>query len=137
MTDITQNPSNEGTPFTGKVVYIVEDDVFLGKVLSQKVEEAKIVPRRFINSEDALAALKTERPHLILLDIFLPGMNGLDALGLMRKDENTRDIPVIVVSNTDEAKDREAALNLGAKFLIKAATTPDEIIEHVYDALKK
>lgn len=135
MTDLNQNTETNNTP-SNKVVYIVEDDVFLGKVLSQKVEEAKITPKRFINSEEALEALKTETPHLILLDIFLPGMNGLKALEIIRQEDYSKNIPVIVVSNTDEAKDRETALGLGAKFLIKAATTPDEIIDHVNEALK-
>jgi CheY-like chemotaxis protein len=139
MTEITITHSEvEALPnFEGKKIFIVEDDVFLGKVLSQRVEESKITPKRFITSEEALEALKTETPDLILLDIFLPGMNGLEALKLMRQEENSKNIPVIVVSNTDEAVHRETALGLGAKFLIKAATTPDEIIEHVFDALKK
>lgn len=139
MTEITITHATEdtGANFEGKKVFIIEDDVFLGKVLSQKVEESKIIPKRFITSEEALEALKTETPDLILLDIFLPGMNGLEALKLMRQEENSKNIPVIVVSNTDEAVHRETALGLGAKFLIKAATTPDEIIGHVFDALKK
>ncbi len=138
MTEIstTIKPSETGVDFTGKKVFIIEDDVFLGKVLFQKVEESKIIPKRFITAEEAMEALKTETPDLILLDIFLPGINGLEALKLMRQQENSKNTPVIVVSNTDEAVHRETALGLGAKFLIKAATTPDEIIGHVFDALK-
>ncbi len=142
MTDTTTPANaviNEVTnmaQFAGKLVYIIEDDVFLGKVLGQKIEESGMVQKRFLNAEDAIETLKTEIPHLILLDIFLPGMNGLKGLEILRGDENTKDIPVIVISNTDEAKHRETALELGAMFLIKAATTPDEIIGHVFDTLK-
>ncbi len=119
----------------GKKVFIVEDDVFLGRVLSSQIREAKMHAELFTTAEDALAALKQGAPHIILMDIFLPGMNGLDALEAIRKDELTKGLPVLVVSNTDEAKDRQRALDLGAKFLIKGASTPDEIIEHVTDIL--
>ncbi len=119
----------------GKKIFIVEDDVFLGRVLSGQVREAKMQVELFNTAEDALAALKTGNPDMILMDIFLPGMNGLDALEAIRKDDATKSVPVLVVSNTDEAKDRQRALDLGAKFLIKGASTPDEILKHMTDIL--
>jgi CheY-like chemotaxis protein len=119
----------------GKKVFIVEDDVFLGRVLSSQIRDSKMNAELFNSAEEALEALKMTIPDIILLDIFLPGMNGLDALALIRKDDRTKNIPVLVVSNTDEAKDRERALELGAKFLIKGASTPDEILQHMTDIL--
>lgn len=121
----------------GKKIFVIEDDVFLGKVLSSQIDASKMHAELFTNAEDAIEALKTTTPDIILLDIFLPGMNGLDALEAIRKDEKTKDIPVLVVSNTDEAKDRQRSLDLGAKFLIKGASTPDEIIKHVEDILSE
>lgn len=119
----------------GKKIFIVEDDVFLGRVLSGQIREAKMQAELFTTAEDAIAALKTSKPDMILMDIFLPGMNGLDALDAIRKDDATKSVPVLVVSNTDEAKDRQRALDLGAKFLIKGASTPDEILKHMTDIL--
>lgn len=119
----------------GKKVFIVEDDVFLGRVLSGQIREAKMNVELFTTAEDVLAAIKISAPDMILMDIFLPGMNGLDALEAIRKDDATKAVPVLVVSNTDEAKDRERALGLGAKFLIKGASTPDEILQHMTDIL--
>lgn len=121
----------------GKKVFVIEDDVFLGKVLSSQIDATKMHAELFTTAEAAIEALKTAIPDIILLDIFLPGMNGLDALEAIRKDEKTKGIPVLVVSNTDEAKDRERAESLGAKFLIKGASTPDEIIKHVEDMLSE
>ncbi len=119
----------------GKKIFIAKDDVFLGRVLSDQVRKAKMQVELFNTAEDAIAALKTSKPDMILMDIFLPGMNGLDALDAIRKDDATKSVPVLVVSNTDEAKDRQRALDLGAKFLIKGASTPDEILKHMTDIL--
>lgn len=122
-------------PAAAKKVFIVEDDVFLGRVLSGQVREAKMDVQLFTMAEDALKALQTDIPDMILMDIFLPGINGLDALELIRKNDATKNVPVLVVSNTDEAKDRDRAVSLGAQFLIKGASTPDEIIKSVVDIL--
>ena len=112
-------------------IFIIEDDKFLGGVISSAVTESRMIAKLFVTAEDALEALKTEIPQVILLDISLPGMNGLEALKLMRDNEKTKNVPVIVVSNNDEIKDRKTAVDLGAKFIIKGAATPSDIIEHV------
>ena len=116
-----------------KQIYIVEDDVFIGKILTEKISETNINVKRFINAEDALKSLQTEVPDIILLDIYLPGMDGIKALETIRKNEATQKIIVIVLSNTDDKKYRDAAKNLGAKFLIKAAIEPSEVLKYVID----
>lgn len=118
-----------------KKVFIVEDDVFLGRVLSNQIRDSKMDVTLFTMAEDLLEALKTQRPDVILMDIFLPGINGLDALETIRGNEIWKKLPVIVVSNTDQAADRDRAVSLGATFLIKGASTPDEIVKHVFDVL--
>jgi CheY-like chemotaxis protein len=118
-------------------MFIVEDDVFIGNILVEKMEHADIQVDRFINAEDAISSLEKKIPDLILLDIFLPGMNGLDALEHIRKNEKTKDIFVIVLSNTDQVEDRERAQKLGALFVIKAATEPDKVLEFILDEYSK
>lgn len=120
---------------TGKIL-IVEDDVFLGRVLSGQMKDAHMEVTCHSSGEDALEYMKSNIPDLVIMDIFLPGMNGLDVLDAMRNDPRTKLTPVLVVSNTDEAKDRERAKGLGARFLIKAATSPDDIVAAVEETLK-
>ncbi|MEN9604697.1 MAG: hypothetical protein RJB39_382 [Candidatus Parcubacteria bacterium] len=124
------------TNITSKKVFIVEDDTFLGRILKDQVAEAGIQTSLFTTAEALLDALKTNLPDILLLDIFLPGMNGLDALEQLRKDDRTKGIKVIVVSNTDERKDRDRAGSLNAQFMIKATTEPQDIVKAVTDALK-
>lgn len=119
---------------TAKHIFVVEDDVFLGNILTQKVKEAHIEVSHFMSAEDMLKALETVTPDVILLDIYLPGVNGLVALDQLRQNPKTKDICVVVVSNTDEKKDRDEADRLHAKFLIKAITDPEEIIKVALEA---
>ena len=124
------------TNLNSKKVFIVEDDTFLGSILEQHMSErAKVTLYR--NGEEALAALKTETPDVLVLDIFLPGINGLDLLEQLRKDEHTKNLKVLVVSNTDEKKDRDRATSLGAAFMIKAMTEPQDIVNAVLNELTK
>lgn len=124
------------TNLSSKKVFIVEDDTFLGKMLVQNMSES-VQATLYPNGEEALTALKTTLPDMLILDIFLPGINGLDLLEQLRKDEHTKDLKVIVVSNTDEKKDRDRATSLGATFLIKAMTEPQDIVDAVLNELKK
>jgi CheY-like chemotaxis protein len=119
------------TPLMGKRVFIVEDDVLLGDLIVSHMEKEHISLERFMTGEAVLEGLKKEIPDIILLDIFLPGMNGLTALEMIRKDPRTRDVPVVVISNTDQKKDREKAAGLNADFMLKAITTPAEIVSFV------
>lgn len=118
-----------------KTIYVVEDDVFLGKVISEQIREAHLNATQFFSGKEALDTILKKMPDLVLLDIFLPDMNGLQVLQEIRSHEETKALPVIVVSNTDEAKDRVLATELGAIFMIKAASSPDEIIAQVKQVL--
>ena len=119
-----------------KKIFLVEDDAFLGRILSQKIAEHKFDLSLFTTADDALRAMEDKLPDLVLLDIFLPGMNGLDALEQIRKNPKTKDLTVLMTSNSDKAEDRERAAKLGAKFLVKALVTPGGIVSEIEDVLK-
>lgn len=112
-------------------VFIVEDDVFLSSILTDKMKEHNLAVTAFPSAEDLLKTLEQEVPDLLILDIFLPGMNGLEALEHIRESEHTKNLTVWVVSNTDQKADRDAAANLNAKFIIKAVTDPEELVKEI------
>jgi len=119
----------------GKKIFIVEDDVFLGDILSKRIASETTDLTLFKNGEDALLALDKNIPDIILLDILLPGMNGFQVLEKIRNNNKTKNIPVLIVSNTSQSTDREKAKNLNAEFLMKALVTPYEIIDKVKQML--
>ena len=87
-----------------------------------------------INGEEAFSILDKEMPNIIILDILLPGMNGLDILQKIKTEERFRKIPVIILSNMSKQSDIDKAKLLGAqKFIVKAAVSLDEIIKEVSD----
>ena len=65
------------------------------------------------------------------MDIFLPGVNGIELLEMIRKDDATKNIKVLVVSNSSENKHRDIVTSLGASFMVKAAVNPAFIVAQV------
>lgn len=115
---------------TGTKVVMVEDDKFLGSLVAKKLVTAGCVVKYVDNGETAVATIEAEQPHVVLLDLLLPGMSGFDVLAKVKQNEKTKQIPVILLSNLGEKKDIEQGIQLGAvNFLIKATMTVDEILD--------
>ncbi len=119
-------------------VMIVEDDKFLRELISQKIIKEGMDVALAASAEEAEEKIKKEKPTIILLDIILPGKSGFDFLKMTKSVPSLSDIPVIILSNLGEEKERETAINLGAKrFLIKAMHTPNEIMGEIKHVLEE
>jgi len=81
---------------------------------------------------------KSQKPDLILLDLILPKKDGFEVLKELKKDESTKEIPVIVLTNLEDIESVEKAIELGANtYLVKAQYTLNEVIQKVKKALEK
>jgi DNA-binding response OmpR family regulator len=118
-----------------KNVLVVEDDLMLASIIVRHLTTAGMNATLITSGEQAYPAIKKNLPDCVILDIFLPGMNGLDVLQQIRKDEETKNVKVVVVSNTDQKNDRARATAMGADFMLKAAVTPQEIVTQVQNML--
>jgi CheY-like chemotaxis protein len=86
-------------PQTEKTVLIVEDDEDIGLVLVQCiVHETPFRALLVTNASDALQAMRTTQPSLLLLDYRLPGMNGIELFDHLQDVEGGKDIPVVMIS---------------------------------------
>jgi CheY-like chemotaxis protein len=98
----------------GRTVLVVEDHAanrdLLDVVLSAAGAEVRLVP----SAAEGLAALRRDLPDLLVLDLSLPGMSGMDLLRAVRQDEATRGLPVVVVTASAMSGDRQRALEAGA-----------------------
>src|SRR5690606_29907385 len=85
-------------------VLLIEDDVRVRELyeLVLKMDEYQVITAE--TGEDGIEKAKSEQPDLIFLDIRLPGMNGLEVLEILRQDEQTSAIPVVILSNLDDEK---------------------------------
>lgn len=121
----------------GKRILLVEDDTFLGSILSNRLRESKVEVTYTTSGEDALIEFKKSRPDIVLLDVLLPGINGFEVLAVIRKDPETMFMPVVILSNFSQAEDQNKAISLGADFLVKALVNPDNILEKIVEMLAR
>jgi len=88
--------------------------------------------------DEAMKMVALDRPDIVLLDIMLRRENGLDIMEKLKKDTSTKDIPVVVFTNTNKKEYRDRAEKLGAAdFIIKSQTIPQEMAERVKALVEK
>ncbi len=120
----------------GKKILVVEDDKFLRKVYESKLPKEGYEVVTAVDGEEGLAAIKREKPDLVLLDLIMPKMTGFDVLIEVQKDSRIKNIPILVLSNLGQEGDLSRAKSLGAKdFLIKANYSIKEVVEKIKNFL--
>ena len=123
---------------TQKKILMVEDDVFISDVIIQALKREGFNVIYASKGSDVLPLVKEEHPDLILLDLALPDMDGLDVLTDIRKEKVLRLIPVIVYSNNAGAENREMAKMKGAVgFIEKSKYMPSEVVAEVKKILRE
>ena len=121
-----------------KTILIVEDDEFLRSLTAKRLEKENYHIEVAIDGENAISVMETTRPDLILLDLLLPGKDGLEVLKKIRETEATKIIPVIIFSNLGQKEDIEKAKALGVDdFLIKANFTLDDVVSKINKLINK
>ena len=119
-------------------IVLVEDDPFLSKVLAFRLGEENFNIVLAEDGEQAIKKIKSEKPELVLLDLLLPKKSGLEVLEEIKKDENTKKIPVIILSNLGQQTDIIKGLQLGAvDYLVKANFGIKDIVEKIKEILIK
>jgi DNA-binding response OmpR family regulator len=117
---------------------IIEDDVFVMDIYQTKLTQEGFEVIGAVNGVDAVKKLQTEIPDLILLDIIMPYMGGLEVLAEIKKNERVRNVPVIMLTNLSQKEEVNTAMGLGANdFLIKSHFTPSEVLEKIKAILEK
>lgn len=115
-------------------VLLIEDDIRVRELyeLVLKMDEYAVVTAE--TGEEGLERAKAEQPDLIFLDIRLPGINGLEVLESLRQQTETKDIPVVILSNLDDEKTVTQGISLGAQeYIVKSRITPQDLSKRVKD----
>ncbi|WKZ24972.1 MAG: response regulator [Patescibacteria group bacterium] len=117
-------------------IFLVEDDKFLMSMYSQKFLAEGFIIQGAASAEEAWPEIKAFKPGLILLDIMLPGQDGLSLLRSLKREPSLAPIPVVLMTNLSRPSDREQGLMLGAAdYLVKAHFLPSEIVDKVKQIL--
>ena len=104
-----------------KKVVLAEDDRFLRRACETALTRLGISVLSAEDGDRALALVRSERPDLVLLDLLMPKMTGIEVLRALRKDEQTRGIPVLILSNSSRELEMRDAKALGVVgYLVKA-----------------
>lgn len=115
-----------------KKILLAEDDVFILDIYQEKLKNEGYEVVTAENGLKVLERLEEGLPDLIMMDITMPRMNGLEVLHKIRESEVWKNIPVIMITNLSEKeKIQEAQQELVADYLVKAHFTPGEVLEKV------
>lgn len=126
-----------------KKILLVEDEEIIVTLLQRKLTQEGYEVLVARDGEEGLKtmreALQVGKPvNLVLLDIIMPKMGGLEVLEEMTKDKKLKDIPVIIISNSGQPVELDRAQKLGAKdWLIKTEFDPQEVIDKVVNQIGK
>ena len=118
----------------GAHILVVDDDTLLRRSLSLQLEQAGFRASTAESAEDAIPLAQRDPPDLILLDIGLPGMDGMDALKIFQDE---MDIPVIFLTARRRELDTILGLELGADDYITKPFNPDILIAHIKAVLRR
>ena len=98
---------------TGNIL-VVEDEVDIQEIVSYNLEKAGFTVAAVDSGEAALELIRKELPDLVVLDLMLPGMDGLEVCRLLKQDAETRNLPILMLTARAEEVDRVVGLELGA-----------------------
>lgn len=118
-----------------KKILLVEDELFIRELYERTLKQAGYEVKTAI---DGVEALKFATPDLdlILLDIMLPKMHGIDVLKKLKAQDNTKKIPVVLITNLGQESIIKDAFNIGAQgYLMKMRLTPYEILNKIEEFL--
>lgn len=118
-------------------IAIVEDDPVISQMYRMKFEADGFEVQLANNGKHGVELVESFQPDIILLDIQMPEMNGVEALTIIRKNDWGKDIPTIILTNLGEEESPKELRNLGIhSYIVKAELTPRQVVERVKEALK-
>jgi len=109
-------------------VLLIEDDRFLRRACEAGLRKQGFDVLTADDGEEGLRCAREHVPDLILLDMLMPKLSGIETLEILKREERTRGIPVVILSNTSDQSDRDKARDLGAAdYLVKASLSLQEL----------
>lgn len=114
-------------------ILIIDDDLFIRELYTEILKKEGYEVEAAVDGKEGMAKIQTGQYSLILLDMNMPNLSGLDVLDQLSNDQNTTaTAPIILLTNSADDEKVKAGLEKGAKsFLIKADMTPDQLLENI------
>jgi two-component system phosphate regulon response regulator PhoB len=129
--------SDTASTLNRPLVLVVEDEAALLTMLRYNLEKHGFRVEEAANGEEAIARIAEERPDLVLLDWMLPVMSGIEVCRQIRRQSDTRDLPVIMVTARTEDQDAVRALNIGADDYITKPFAVEALMARIRALLRR
>lgn len=118
-------------------VLVVEDDRDIAELIAYNLKEAQFRVETMANGRQGLAEVRRHPPDLIILDLMLPDLNGLEICKAIRSSENIKKIPIIMLTAKGEEMDRVVGLEVGADDYLTKPFSPRELVLRVKAIIKR
>src|ERR1700680_3556778 len=118
-------------------ILIVEDDPDIAELVARYLDKAGFVSQRASSGKDALQAIAARPPDLLVLDLMLPHVDGLEICRRLRASEPTAAIPIIMLTARAEESERIVGLELGADDYLAKPFSPNELVARVRALLRR
>ena len=122
---------------TAKRILIVEDEPAIRQMIAFGLRRAGFEVREAVDYREAREALADQRPDLVLIDWMLPDMSGLELTRTLKRDRDTRELPVIMLTARAEEGDKVAGLETGADDYITKPFSPRELVARINAVLRR
>lgn len=117
-------------------VFIIEDNATIAKIWKVQLERCGYEVVISTNGPEAIEMAPKVQPDIILSDVMLPGMSGFEIVQRLKERQETKHIPVIILSATNSPQNKERAILLGVhKYIVKSECTPRQLSDSVAAAL--
>src|SRR6185369_16951004 len=118
-------------------VLVVEDEKDIRDLIRYNLEQDGFAVLDTDEGELALALVKRERPALVILDIMLPGMSGLEICRAIRQDDETADLPILMLTARAAEVDKVVGLEMGADDYVTKPFSPRELLARIKAVLRR
>ncbi len=119
-------------------VLIIEDDSYISDMYKIKFDSENFETTVAEDGIKGIKEIERQKPDIVLLDIVMPKVDGFSVLKMIKKNENSKDIPVVMLTNLGQKENVERGFELGAtSYIIKAHFTPSEVVKKVKEILEK
>jgi two-component system phosphate regulon response regulator PhoB len=111
-----------------KTILIADDEVYMLRLLEATLRKGGYRVIQVRNGEDALKSADVEKPDLIIMDVMMPGLDGLSAVHQLKQSDSTAKIPVIVLSSKGHALTKVEAERAGASLFLTKPFSPNQLL---------
>jgi DNA-binding response OmpR family regulator len=118
-------------------ILIVEDDPDIADLVAHYLDKAGFVTERLASGREALAAIAAKPPDLVILDLMLPQVDGLEVCRTVRSDRKTAGLPIIMLTARGDESERIVGLELGADDYLAKPFSPNELVARVRALLRR